>query len=66
MSLSSELGSTASTLEQLLERVSTSADSLMGTPDEDIGYGLMDVERSLRTANRRLERIVRDLRGRPG
>lgn len=64
MSLISELGSAASTLEQLLERVSTSADGLVESGDEDVAYALMDVERSLRTANRRLERIVRDLRNR--
>ncbi len=64
MSISAELGSTASTLDQILERISRTADSLVGTRDEDLGLGLMDVERSLKTASRRLERLVKDFEGR--
>ena len=64
MSIAAELGSTASTLDQIVERIARTADSLVGTPDEDFGIGLMDVERSLRTASRRLERLVKDMQGR--
>ena len=64
MSLSADLGSAASTLDQLLERVSGATDALVETGDEDLAMGLMEVERSLRVASRRLERLVRDLRSR--
>lgn len=64
MSSSADLSSVASTLEQLMSRVSGAVDSFTGTADEDVSIGLMEVERSLRGASRRLERIVRDLRDR--
>lgn len=64
MSLAADLGSASSTLDQLVERISGAADSLVGTRDEDLAMGLMEVERSLRTASRRLDRLVRDLRTR--
>lgn len=64
MSSSADLASVASSLEQLMQRVSLSVDAFTGTADEDVSIGLMEVERNLRTANRRLERIVKDLRSR--
>jgi len=64
MSLAADLGSASSTLDQLVDRVSSAADGLVGTRDEDLALGLMEVERSLRTASRRLERLVRDLKAR--
>lgn len=66
MSLPAELGSTLSTLEQLTERLGSLADSLVGTPDEGIGMSLMDVERNLRAASRRLERLATEVRERQG
>ena len=64
MSSAADLASVASTLSQLVERVSNAADELVGGQDEDLSMGLMEVERSLRTASRRLERLVKDLRTR--
>lgn len=64
MSLAADLGSASSTLDQLVDRISSAADGLVGTRDEDLALGLMEVERSLRTASRRLERLVRDLKAR--
>ena len=61
MSIAAELGSTASTLDQIVERITRTADSLVGTGDEDLSFGLMDIERSLRTASRRLERLLKEL-----
>jgi len=62
--MAADLGSTASTLEQLLQRVSDAADELAGTANEDLSLGLMEVERSLRSATRRLERVLRDMQSR--
>lgn len=64
MSSAAELSSVASSLEQLVERVGRAADELVGTEDEDLSLGLIEVERSLRTASRRLERLVKEFRGR--
>ncbi|NLA37249.1 MAG: hypothetical protein GX868_16400 [Actinobacteria bacterium] len=64
MSSSADLASVHSSLEQLMTRVSGAVDEFTGTMDEDVSIGLMEVERSLRTANRRLERIVKELRSR--
>lgn len=64
MSSSADLASVHSSLEQLMNRVSGAVDEFTGTMDEDVSIGLMEVERSLRTANRRLERIVKELRSR--
>ncbi len=59
-----DLGSAATSLDALITRVSRAADELLGSPQEDLGIALAEVERSLRTANRRLERVVRELRSR--
>ena len=59
MSLFAELGSTLSSIETIAERLERTAD---GLGDDDPAYrGLIDVERGLRTASRRLERLLRDL-----
>jgi hypothetical protein len=60
VSLSAELGSISSTIEQLIERLDQMATNLDGTPREDVANGLHDVERSLRASYRRLERLMRD------
>ncbi|HPB45252.1 MAG: hypothetical protein M9952_12410 [Microthrixaceae bacterium] len=64
MSSSADLASVASTLEQLMARVGGAVDEFTGTADEDVSIALMDVERSLRSANRRLDRLVKELRRR--
>ena len=64
MTSAADLASVASTLTQLIERVSGAADTLIGGEDEDLSMGLMEVERSLRTASRRLERLVKEMRER--
>lgn len=64
MSIAADLGSAASSLEQLVERVSEAADAMAGSGDDDLSIGLMDVERSLRAASRRLERVLRDMASR--
>lgn len=61
MSLSAELGSVLSTLETLTSRVAELADGLAGSEDEDLSLPLIEVERLMVTAGRRLERVVRDL-----
>lgn len=63
MSLRAELGSTASTLEQLLERVTAIADELVGGSKDSTGSALLEVERMLKAASRRLDRVVSDLDG---
>jgi hypothetical protein len=59
--MKAELGSIASTLDQLVERIDGLASGVGSGPDEDVAMALLDVERSLRTGSRRLERLLRDL-----
>ena len=47
---------------ELGNRVSQAADELMGTPHEDVGVELYEVERSLRMARRRLAQATDALR----
>ena len=64
MTLHSELGSVASSLEALLDRLDELVASTSAGDDgegEALALALIDVERSLRAGTRRLERIVRDL-----
>jgi hypothetical protein len=61
VSIKAELGSIASTLDQLVERIDGLAAGVAPGADEDIAIALLDVERSLRTGSRRLERLLRDL-----
>jgi hypothetical protein len=61
VSLSSELGSIGSTLDDITRRITALADERVGTPDDATGAALVDVERALRTGMRRLERLRRDL-----
>jgi hypothetical protein len=58
----SELSALASTLEDLATRVTAVADRYRTTPRPDISEGLYEVERSLATASRQLERVVRSMR----
>lgn len=61
MSLSAELGSLSSSLEEITHRIGTLADGLVGGPEDAVGAALVEVERSLRSGARRLERIRKDL-----
>ena len=49
-----ELSSLETAIRELTERITAAADELMGTPGEDVAIDLYDVERSLRTAQRRI------------
>ncbi|MCB1250977.1 MAG: hypothetical protein KDB33_15775 [Acidimicrobiales bacterium] len=52
-----ELSSIASTLNELTDRISAITDEVLAE-DESAGAGLLDAERSLRAANRRLATVV--------
>lgn len=54
-----ELSSAATALEELTDRLSALAGRFAGTPKEQIASDLYEVERALRTAQRRLEKVVR-------
>lgn len=58
---SSRLASAATSLDELTEKLVAIADAYRGTAREDITYDLDEVERSLRAATRRLQRLVRRL-----
>ena len=49
-----ELSSLETAIRELRERIAAAADELVGTRDEDVAVDLYDVERSLRTAERRI------------
>ncbi len=53
-----ELSSLETAIRELTERITTAADELMGTPGEDVAIDLYDVERSLRTAQRRISKAA--------
>jgi hypothetical protein len=55
------LASTASSLDELIRRVTTAADELAGGQFDDIAQDLYEVERSLRTGGRRLTAVLRRL-----
>ena len=57
-----ELSSIETAVGELGQRVSQAADELMGTPHEDVGVELYEVERSLRMARRRLSQATDALR----
>lgn len=64
MSSAADLASASSTLDGLIGRIGSAVDAFVGTDNEDLSLGLIEVERSLTTANRRLERLVKELRER--
>jgi len=64
MSTAAELGSASSTLDQVRDRIVAAARAIEGTANEDLVIGLNEVERQLKTASRRLERLVKELRDR--
>jgi hypothetical protein len=57
-----ELSALATTLDDLTSRLTSTADRLQGSPRDDVAEGLYEVERSLRTATRKLERVLRTMR----
>ena len=56
-----ELSSLSSVIRDLVERVSDVARRYEGTDREDVSFELYEVERSLRGATRRLDRLTRSL-----
>jgi hypothetical protein len=55
-----QLASTATALDDLIERVTAAADG-MATDREDLAADLYEVERSLRSGARRLSAVVKQL-----
>ena len=55
------LASAATTIDELIKRVSTAAERFESSGDEATASDLYDVERSLRAAARRLSLVVRRL-----
>lgn len=58
----SELTALASSLDDLRGRITAVADRYRGTPRGDVAEGLYEVERSLTTAGRQMERVLRGMR----
>lgn len=58
----SELSALASSLDELTRRVTAVADRYRNTPRADIADGLYEVERSLSTGARQLDRVLRSMR----
>lgn len=56
-----ELSSTATSLGELLARVTASAEALHTSGDDALAAELFEVERSLRAAMRRLDAVLRRL-----
>jgi hypothetical protein len=57
-----ELSALATSLEELTTRLTGVADRHHGTPRQDVADSLYEVERSLLTASRKLDRVLRMLR----
>jgi hypothetical protein len=57
-----ELSSLETAIRELGERVTTSADELLGTLNEDVAVDLYGVERSLRMARRQIVKATETLR----
>lgn len=56
-----ELSSLSSVIRDLVERVTDVARRYEGTDREDVSFELYEVERGLRGATRRLDRLTRSL-----
>lgn len=56
-----QLSSSLTGLEDLTKQITEIADRYSGTPDEDVAADLYEVERALRSATRRLTRVVHRL-----
>ncbi|HLM64433.1 MAG TPA: hypothetical protein VK306_09060 [Acidimicrobiales bacterium] len=57
-----ELSALSSSLDDLTARITAVADRLRTSPRPETSDGLYEVERSLTTAGRQLNRVLRDLR----
>jgi hypothetical protein len=62
MSITPQLSAISTALTDLTRRVVDLAESQSGSEREDVATVLFEVERSLVAANRRLERLVNQLR----
>jgi DNA/RNA-binding domain of Phe-tRNA-synthetase-like protein len=62
MTLSPQLSSVSTALTELTKRIAALAESLSGSERDDVAGALFEVERSLKTAGRRLDKVVSDLR----
>jgi hypothetical protein len=58
MSVRAELSSVSTSLEELLVRITRIAEALTGDERDVVGPDLFEVERALRSARRRVSRIV--------
>ena len=58
MTARAELSSVATRLHELVSRVTEIANGLAGDEKEDVGPELFEVERMLRSAERRLNRVL--------
>ncbi len=61
MSEGPQLSSIASALSELTDRLSAIAETMSRSDREDVATALFEVERSLTTASRRLEEVLRVL-----
>jgi hypothetical protein len=57
-----ELSALATSLDELTKRLTGVADRYQATPRQDIADSLFEVERSLLTATRKLDRVLRAMR----
>jgi hypothetical protein len=57
-----QLSALADTLDSLTKRVTAAAERYHGTAQEDLATDLYEVERSLRSASRRLGKLLRATR----
>ena len=57
-----ELSALATSLDELAARGTAAGDRVQGTARTDLADGLYEVERSLLTASRKLDRVVRAMR----
>ena len=53
-----QLSSLETAIRELSERITLAADELVGTKEEDVALDLYEVERSLKTAQRRIARAA--------
>ena len=61
MSAGPQLSSVATALAEMTKRVTQIAEQLSGTERDDLAVVLFEVERSLNTASRRLDKVVAQL-----
>jgi hypothetical protein len=57
-----ELSALATSLDELTKRITAVADRYQATPRQDVADALYEVERSLLTASRKLDRVLRSMR----